>query len=169
MKKKHIFLIFIISITFFAIIIYFLFNIQKGDTKNKKILYRSNKQFEKQIHEKINNFDMKNLWSDLELWNHMNITMEEIATYGATNGELIGYFYEKGYYNLLYLYTCKKNNKFQYTCPVEWFNEFIKQFSWTWWIKLIKWESVYFQKWDNLIYLLSSKDSVNFIIKNYEK
>jgi cell division protein FtsI/penicillin-binding protein 2 len=61
MKKKHIFLIFIISITFFAIIIYFLFNIQKGDTKNKKILYRSNKQFEKQIHEKINNFDMKNL------------------------------------------------------------------------------------------------------------
>jgi hypothetical protein len=100
----------------------------------------------------------------MEVWNHMNITLDEVLTYWVQNWELIWYFNEK-WYSTLYLYTCTYINNYMYKCPKDWFNDFISQFTSTGRILLVKWKNSYFKKWDNIVEILNNNNYINFVIK----
>ena len=137
MKKNNI--IIYISITVFLLssilILWLLIGNNTKDYWWKKVLHRTNSDLEEKIKSKYSEEDIKNVSADLEIWNHMNITMEEILTYWTDNGEILWFFKEE-WYNILYLYTCINKNKILFECPQEWFIDFVEQFTSTWTITL---------------------------------
>jgi len=170
MKKKQKFYIILVLLCLFILlfIIYFFIPRDKQYFIWEEVLYRWNEKYEESIKKNLKEAGFKNIWSNFELGNHMNITIEEKLIYWSDNGELLSFFNKK-WYNILYLYSCEKINGYHFKCPLNWFYDFTGQFTSTWNIQLVKWKNSYFKNWDDLIYLYSSKNIVNFIKKNHEK
>jgi len=148
---------------FLILVLFYLLNHNNKDINKEKVLYRNELNTRNLINDNINVENIKNIWNNNEIGNHMNITFWEMLTYWNENLELINFFNEQ-WYNILYLYACVKKNKLLYNCPEEWFFDFSDQFSSTWSIVLIKWIDCYFVKADKKVKILKYKEGIGFLI-----
>ena len=96
---------------------------------------------------------------------NMDWWLEETLKYWHKWAKLIWYF-DWYNYNLSYLFSCDKFNKFTYKCPKAWFTDFEKQFNNTGSINIIKWEYSYFIKNNEQLSIFAEENNYIFILKD---